>query len=237
MPNHIKNRLRIIGTNAQIKEVFDKYNTVIDAKISLAYDGTIICKYKLSESFSVGWFNPKNGIFKTREENSERIGLPDNWLFEVEKEKNIFPDFDKIIPHPRCDEYNDLPSQEAVRDSQNWWLTWNRKNWGTKWSGYCYESENYGTYTFETAWNGIPDLMTELSKQNPEIEFEYTYADEDTGSNVGKFTFKNGEILTQFQPESGTSEAYDIAFELRPDRKEDYSFVNGEYVYSSNIKL
>lgn len=231
MPNNITNKLKINGTNEQIKEIFDKYNTHKKAEIRVAYDGTIICKDKISKDFSVGWFNPNTGVFKTREENSERIGVPENWEFEVANAIDCFPDFDKIIPAPKCDEYNDLPTQEAVRNSPNWWSTWNRKNWGTKWNGYEYQTEMFGTYLFDTAWNGVPELMLELSKQNPEIEFEYTYADEDSGHNVGKFTLKNGEVLKGFEPDGGTQEAYEIYFELNPDSKKDYELIDGNYEY------
>ena len=231
MPNHIKNRLKINGTNEQIKNVFEKYNTHFEAELNTAYDGTVICKDKSQYTFSVGWLDLKTGVFKIREDNSERIGLPENWVVEVSQPRDCFPDFDKIKPHPRCDEYNDIPSQDAVRNSPNWWLTWNRANWGTKWNSYSHSKESYGVYNFETAWNGVPDLMIELSKQNPEIEFEYTYADEDSGYNVGKFTFKNGEVLSVYQPEGGSKEAYDIYFELRPENRSDYKLVEGKYEY------
>lgn len=231
MPNNITNRLRILGTNEQIKEVFDKYNTHVEAKIAMAYDNTIICRDKSKTDFTVGWFNPFTGVFKTREDNSERIGLPENWEMEVKKAIDCFPDFDKIIPSPKCDEYNDLPSQEIARNSPNWWNTWNIANWGTKWNGYEYQTEVFGCYLFDTAWNGVPELMLKLSSQNPEIEFEYTYADEDSGYNVGKFIFKNGEVLTANEPQGGTKEAYDIYFELNPDRKKDYELVGETYEY------
>ena len=231
MPNHIKNRLKINGTNEQIKTVFEKYNTHYKAELNTSYDGTVICKNKSQDTFSIGWLDLKTGIFKTNEKNSERIGLPENWAVEIVQPTDHFPDFDKIKPHPRCDEYNDIPSQNAVRNSPNWWLTWNRTNWGTKWNSYSHSKGDYGVFYFETAWNGVPDLMIELSRQNPEIKFEYTYADEDSGYNVGKFTFKNGEVLFVYQPEEGSKEAYDIYFELNPEYKRNYKLVEGNYKY------
>ncbi len=176
MPNHVTNRLIIKGTEQQIKEVFEKYNTIND-------------------------------------------------------ETNQFPDFDKIIQYPRCDEYNDIPSQEQVKDSPNWWYTWNLKNWGTKWNSYSNEEFDFGTYLFETAWSGVLNLMIELSKQNPEIEFNYTYADEDSGYNVGNFIIKNGTLLKSETPDGGTKEAYEIYFELNPDSKEYYTFNGNSYEY------
>lgn len=231
MPNHIKNRLVIIGTNKQIQEVFNKYNTHFEAELHTAYDGTVICRNKSQDTFSVGWLDLKTGIFNTREENSERIGLPENWIVEVLQPRDHFPDFDKIKPHPRCDEYNDIPNQDAVRNSPNWWLTWNRANWGTKWNSYSHSKEGYGVYDFNTAWNGVPDLMLELSKQNPDVEFHYEYADEDTGSNCASYKFKNGEVLSVFKPKSQSKEAYDLAFKLRPHYKDDYVLINGNYEY------
>lgn len=230
MPNHIKNRLKLIGTNEQIQEVFEKYNTHIKAKLNVANNGDIICKDSSTEKWSCGWFNPQTGIF-TDYERKIRTGIPENWTFEITQPMNCFPDFEKIISPPDCDEYKDLPNQEAVRNHPNWWHTWNTNNWGTKWGGYSYETEKFGTYTFETAWCGVPDLMAELSKQNPEIQFEYTYADEDTGCNVGRFVFKNGDVLSVLKPDNCSKEAYDLAFELRPDRQSDYSLVDGVYEY------
>lgn len=231
MPNHVKNRLKINGTNQQIKEVFEKYNTHIEACINTAYDGDAICKNKLETKFTVGWINLNTGVFKTRDENSERIGLPENWEIELSQPRNCFPDFDKIITHPRCDEYNDIPNQHAVCESPNWWGTWNRANWGTKWNSYAHITEDFGMYTFETAWSGVPELMLKLSKQNPDIKFEYAYSDEDSGHNVGKFVFINGEVISAFEPEGGTIEAYDIYFELRPEQRANYQLVNNKYEY------
>lgn len=228
MPNHVKNRLVIFGTNDQVEEVFKKYNTHLEAQLSLTHNGDIVC---FKEDGSVGWFNKSTGIFTTRENRDGVIGLPDGYKFRISPAKDIFPDFDKIIPHPRCDEYNDLPSQSVARNSPNWWMTWNRKYWGTKWGGYSYEQLKFGAYTFETAWNGVPDLMLELSKQNPELEFEYTYSDEDSGYNVGKYQFKAGEVLMALEPDGGTKEAYDICFELKPYEKEYYKLVGETYEY------
>lgn len=229
MPNHIKNRLKLIGSIEQIQSVFEKYSNHIPAELNKAHDGTIICKSK-SEDLSFGWFNQKTGEFDQRGKEKV-IGLPDEYEFEINQAKDCFPSFEKIIAPPDCDEYKDLPNQESVRNHPNWWHTWNINNWGSKWGGYSYETLQFGVYTFETAWSGVPDLMLELSKQNPEIEFEYTYADEDTGCNVGKFVFKNGEVVSNAIIENCSKEAYDIAFELRPESQEYYELVDGNYEY------
>lgn len=231
MPNHITNRLKINGTEEEIKRVFEKYNTHIKAQPNTAWDGSIICVNKSDDSFSVGWLDLKTGKFKTREDNSERIGLPDNWEIEISQARDYFPDFDKIKPHPRCDEYNGIPTQAAVSDHPNNWYNWNRENWGTKWNSYSNEVEKFGTYIFQTAWSGVPSLMLEISAQNLGIGFEYTYVGEDSGYNVAKFVFKDGGVVYEYYPEGGSKEAYDIYFELNQSKIKYYKLVDGNYEY------
>jgi len=227
MPNYIKNRLRINGTPEQIQEVFKKYNTHIEATLRKAYDGTIIC----TSTDGVGWFNPNTGFFKTRNSENLIVGMPSNYRMEVSQPIDHFPDFDKIIPHPRTDPYYDRPTQQEAQISSDWWYNWNIKNWGTKWSASECQIECFGSYTFVTAWNGVVELMQELSKQNKGIEFEYSFADEDTSHNLGKYKILDGEITERFEPLGGTKEAYELAFELRPEIAEQYQFVNERYEY------
>lgn len=231
MPNYIKNRIIIHATPEICQSIFDKFNTRYEASLYTAHDNRVICKKEDASLFSVGWFNTKNGEFETREDGIS-IGIPEGWEMEIRKAFNHFPDFNKIIPYPDCDEYNDIPCQEAVRNSPNWWLTWNRKNWGTKWNSSECIQETYNSFTFVTAWNGVPKLMLELSKQNEGVEFEYEYADEDTGSNCGAFLFKNGEVKKSNEPLNDSLEAWELAFKLRPHYKKDYQLVDGKYVYN-----
>ncbi|WP_241287537.1 DUF1281 family ferredoxin-like fold protein [Chryseobacterium indologenes] len=232
MPNHIKNRITIIGDYNEVKEVYTKYTTHYPATLCKAYDGTIVCKKKDVNEFSVGWFNPKDGTFKTRE-IEYGIGLPDEWEFELKESFNKFPDFEKIICPPDDPAYRDEPNQEVARNSPNWWLTWNRNNWGTKWNSYECEEESYNVFTFETAWSGVPDLIREISKQNPKIEINYEYADEDTGYNCGSYKFLNGEIIHLSIPVGGSKEGYELAFKLRPHYKEGYVLKGDKYEYES----
>ena len=233
MPNYIKNRLIINATIEKVVEIFNKYNTPIAAKLALAYSGQIICKKKNTEEFSVGWFNPHTAVFSRREED-DVIGLPLGWEFEVKQGFDYFPDFEKIIPPPNDDAYKDLPNQQQARNSENWWRTWNINNWGTKWNIMEPEKEDYKTFVFDTAWNGVPELMLNLSKQNPNVEFIYEYADEDTGCNCAAYKFLNGEVIEAYEPENLSKEAYELAFKLRPEQKEYYNLVGNNYEYKDN---
>jgi hypothetical protein len=110
------------------------------------------------------------------------------------------------------------------------WYDWSIENWGTKWnSTECLKfAEN--TYDFITAWSGVPELILKMSESFSDVTILYKYSDEDTGHNCGIGEFKNGE--TDFrQLEGGSREAYELAFELRPDRAENYQLVGDKYEY------
>ena len=71
-----------------------------------------------------------------------------------------------------------------------------RKEWGTKWNA-CDQSVNIdeGKASFDTAWScPIPVLKT-LSERFSDDEIKVIFADEDTGSNCGKFTLKAGKMI------------------------------------------
>lgn len=111
-----------------------------------------------------------------------------------------------------------------------YWYEWNLENWGTKWNAYECEKTASNIYTFVTAWSGVPDLLQKISLENPFVTIEYKYSDEDTGFNVGEYTYLNG-VISKILFEGGSKEAYELAFELRPESKEYYEFVDGNYQY------
>ncbi|MCY9864984.1 hypothetical protein OTK49_20930 [Vibrio coralliirubri] len=49
---------------------------------------------------------------------------------------------------------------------------------------------------FDTAWRCPRPVFVTLSKKYPELTFEITYADEDIGSNCGRYQLKNGYVIS-----------------------------------------
>jgi hypothetical protein len=113
------------------------------------------------------------------------------------------------------------------------WYGWCIEYWGTKWNSYSCEKESDNVYTFETAWSGVPKLIEKMSQQFPKVKILYKYSDEDTGSNCGVGEYQGGEVSFN-KLLSGSNEAYELAFELRPSRKEYYKMIDGEYKYSED---
>lgn len=110
------------------------------------------------------------------------------------------------------------------------WYGWAVKEWGTKWNSYQNEEVSDCVFLFETAWSGVVDLIREIADKFEDIEILYEYSDEDTGCNCGKYHFHNG-ILTHKEISNNSTEAYELAFKLRPNLKEHYELVDGNYSY------
>ena len=113
------------------------------------------------------------------------------------------------------------------------WYEWRLENWGTKWGTYSHEREAENIFVFETAWSAIPNLVRILAESYSDFKFIYEYADEDTGHNVGYYEYFRGVILTQDLP-SGSKQAYELAFKLRPYNRDSYKLVGGNYQYDED---
>jgi len=57
-------------------------------------------------------------------------------------------------------------------------------------------------------------IVQKLAENFPEIKFEYCWADEDLGSNVGTAEFENGEVVHDEFLDTQSKEAYELAAEL-----------------------
>jgi hypothetical protein len=136
-------------------------------------------------------------------------------LFESIKSEERDIDFEKIIPMPNHIYRGNLSREKELKyGKENCWYDWSCNNWGTKWNAYDIYKSSEDTILFDTAWAGVPNLMNELSKQHPNVELHYKYADEDTGHNVDEHIIKNGsDLCSDIQSES--KEAYEIYIELK----------------------
>ncbi len=135
----------------------------------------------------------------------------DGWWFEKEKPE--------VCPAKEFEGYDGYSS----------WYEWCIKNWGTKWNASDPYAED-GRFSFNTAWSAPVELFVEFSKKFPDVEFTYTYADEDTGNNCGEGTIVNGENMVE-EYEGGSNEAYELAFRLNGNEEYYIKDEDGNYVY------
>lgn len=57
-------------------------------------------------------------------------------------------------------------------------------------------------------------IVQKLAENFTDLKFEYSWADEGLGVNVGKAEFENGEIVSDEFYEPNSKEAYELAAEL-----------------------
>jgi len=94
------------------------------------------------------------------------------------------------------------------------WYEWCCENWGTKWNACEVELDRENkTLSFDTAWAAPEGIITALANKYPDLEWEWTYADEDTGCNTGIYTHTAG-VLAFTNVENLSNEAYELYISL-----------------------
>jgi len=133
--------------------------------------------------------------------------------------------------NPQKQERFELSCKAYEETGFAYWYDWQIEHWGTKWNAYSCKKLSDNIFQFDTAWSGVPGIIQEISKQFPEAEFKYKYADEDSGCNTGEFTIRNGLIEKEYKPENQSMDAWSIYFEINPDDKECYQLNGNTYEY------
>ena len=97
------------------------------------------------------------------------------------------------------------------------WHGWATQQWGTKWNldpEIPVLDETTGSLRFETAWSMPEPIIEELSRQNPGLTFEISWADEDIGYNVGMRKYQDGCVVWENSPQEGSIAAETMAQEI-----------------------
>ena len=133
-------------------------------------------------------------------------------------------DFEKIVPMPAELQNTKSPSDKPDPDliakygSDNWY-DWCIQNWGTKWNASGTQDirlnfkGNRLTIVFNTAWSTPAPVIEKLSEKFPDVKINVWFADEDYGSNVGRYGFTNG-LVSKDEPLDGTPSGRRLAREL-----------------------
>lgn len=208
MPNHIQNRLTLVNASeAEIKKFEALFHD----------DGDFISLNKIipmPESLQI-----ESGGRSSRAEEIINSADPEkalaDFLAEM-REKRHYTDKD-------CEEFKKFVEQVKYNlDNYGFstWYDWCIKNWGTKWDTYDGYSNDDTSCGFCTAWSTPIPAMVALSKMLPDCEIEVEYADEDYGHNCGRYTLKNGELISSYLPDG--EEALMFALEVWGEDYEEY---------------
>lgn len=224
MPNHITNRLIIKSDEQTIKEVlaflkgepynngspcFIDFNKIVPIPDELMTDSTSL------SGDGMYYLMAKQKRFNRSSQGIDAIKRFDRLGKDMEEEALKLEK-----------QYLHNIANYGFKD----WYDWRIHNWGTKWNAYDQGFEEPNILWFNTARSGVVELIRKLSEKFPDVEFDYSYADEDTGNNAGKGIIKNGVSEVCDFP-SQSNEAYELAFELQPDKKEYYELTDIGYKY------
>ena len=215
MPNHITNRLQIIGSNPEVvfdfirskkneDDLFD-FNLIVPTPEEIEAVGepssrVVAAAYEIAKSLA------EMSVLKAGH-------------LDIQKRYRVEPEY-----------YSQL--EKAVRAVRKtgfaYWYDWRVQNWDTKWGAYNFRREGNFLF-FETAWSFPETIIFKLSKLFAAHTFKIAWADEDTGHNTGKMVIKNGVLVEGGYFINGSNEAFENAFQLNPDIKEHFRLIDGEY--------
>lgn len=136
-------------------------------------------------------------------------------------------DFATIVPEPErmfqggCDMRHPHPHPDGGVYNVCW-SDWNRSKWGTKWNAYDQSIEPVAgdlcKLQFDTAWSHPAPVMEAIAvlvgKQFPDEVLLVEYADEDFGSNVGRYRIEGGEVV-DYEDLDGSDEGREVAAKLK----------------------
>lgn len=209
MPNDIINRLKMSGEQSRIDELLASIkgeDTVMD------FNKIIPMPAELEIEVST---QSKNGLKAYKEFIDVYTALDDNKdLLNIPKEKE-----DAFLRTRKDIESNEWElGRQAFRNELKYgftdWYSWSIRNWGTKWNAYETAIIDDSTICFNTAWSRSMPVITKLAEMFPDIGFDYSWADEDIGVNVGFVEFENGEVVSDEFFNAQSKEAFELAAEL-----------------------
>lgn len=210
MPNHITNRLTIIGKEEQVKQVREAIKGEREDQF-IDFNKIAPIPKELKDTQSPA------RIISQKEYDEQEKRIAEGNLTDNEKNWGL----SRGLTQELVEEYK-------TRFGHSDWYGWQNANWGTKWNAYEQVEIDENVIEFQTAWSTPFTLLTKLSKMFPEVTFEVRYADEDFGYNVGEYTLLGGEEISRNIPNGGSEEAYLMAMNIQYGTPEDYFDFNKE---------
>ncbi len=231
MPNHITNRLIIEGKEDEVKKVFDfiksDKNDEDGAPIYIDFNKIMPMSSDLDVPSSSEGEDGKKYLLGLSGNIFQREAYQRSEHYQrMETLKNEAPE-----RFERCLELGRKYLHNIAEYGNEDWYGWRIANWGTKWNAYDIHLEDWNVLYFNTAWSGVPKLISMLAVMFPEVTIKYDFADENTGYNVGSYIMR-GEEVEDNSPADDSAEAWAIVFELSVASIEDYEEQpDGSYSY------
>jgi hypothetical protein len=210
MPNHITNRLTIIGTEEQVKQVRKAIKGERETQ-HIDFNKIAPIPKELEKTQS------PTRIISQEEYDEQEKKIAEGNLTDNENNFGL----SRGLTQELVDEYR-------KKFGHSDWYGWQIENWGTKWNAYEQFILDENCIEFQTAWSTSFALLVNLSLMFPEVTFEVRFADEDFGYNVGEYTLLGGEEILENIPDGGSDEAFELALDIQYGGAEGYFDSNQE---------
>jgi hypothetical protein len=211
MPNNITNRIEFIGEKQHIDELVKNFSTYNGEKFTFPDFNKIVTR-------------PENLNIESSTDGDKGIE------YLIENAKNRLFEKELVKPSDEAIELGRKYLHNIADYGFKNWYDWSTENWGTKWNAYSCSKISENIYQFETAWSCVSKLINKISKLYPKVEIIYKWADEDTGFNCGIIKYLDGEKNGGYL-HNESNDAYELCFELNPDKKNNYKLINGKYEF------
>lgn len=242
MPNHVKNRVRFTGEQSRIDELLrtvqndeEGFGTIDFNKIiSMPKELEIECGSRTDDGFKAYSDFITVCLFDRSDGKIDVFSIP-------ESSEKAFLKIRKDIDAETF-KLGKQAYQNKIKFGHTGWYDWCIDNWGTKWNAYGFGEFESNTLSFCTAWSRTMPVMTRLSEMFPDVHFNYAWADEDFGCNVGEAELQNGETTFENIPAPFSKEAYEMAADIRgedllADRQMVFNEKTGTYEYLSDEEI
>lgn len=189
MPNFVANRITFLGKND--KKALRKYIKLNDNKFDF--------------DFNVAIQMPK-GMERIVAGNitDDAVKVYLNHLY-LTKANDLLEKIDDVYSYASF--VLDCQAKYGAKD----WYDWGYKYWGTKWNA-CDTEYNEGSNSvfFYTAWSYVPNIVKQISKDNPNIIVGYEFAEEQEGYFAGFSIYEKGDLGVEYLYPEYSSESYSL---------------------------
>lgn len=241
MPNHIANKL-IVKSDSAIKIQYflerikgsnnnDSKEQIIDFNTIIQMPQMLVNTEESSRTNNALYYY----IMKSGKEHLLNKVMAYSYLYKMDR-------FEKLTEEELEENYK-LGEQyfnNYLKCGATTWYDWAYRNWGTKWNAYHSEIEypldDNGNISntcvivrFQTAWNGVPNIIEKMVELFPDLHFTYKYADEDMTHNCGEGdgNYENGFYFNRI--ESGSDDAMATYIECWDEDEDDFIKHNGKW--------
>lgn len=231
MPNYVINTITLTGSKRDVAAVCKLLqNKNADSSEDIDFNNVIPMPKSLN-LISGGWDKWYVGAYIQTLSESDKIGLvqkllkcsdgyyksyyhkymdafckeiPSDILLKMQEE---FRENYKSIAPSSVEEVGKTYVDNILNYGADTWYDWSCNNWGTKWG--AIDSYIIGNCIgFQTAWSAALPITAKLSEIFPNVTFSHEWADEDIGSNCGRYEFLGGKAFNEYLPQGEEAVLY-----------------------------